>query len=85
MRRGTHLRLDRRARAADRLARSVGMRFVHRATDPVAMRGTDPREGFLVSLASMDRLIFFWDWAARSVVRSVVHYPRSAVRAADIA
>lgn len=50
MRRGLHLRIDRRARAADRLARAHGMRVVHRATEPFLMRGRPPREAYLLDV-----------------------------------
>ena len=50
MRRSRYLRLDQQARKADRVARAVGLRFIHRATAPSLMRGTDPREGYMVDM-----------------------------------
>lgn len=58
MRRGRYLRLDRRARAMDREARLVGKRFIHRATVPLLMGGTDPRTGFLVDSGQAFRPVF---------------------------
>ncbi len=56
MRRCHYLRMNRRARAADRIARAVGMRVIHPATEPVLFAGQDPRTAFLVDLRGSDLL-----------------------------
>jgi len=60
MRRSTHLRLDRRARKADKLARALGMRVIHRATS-TWMDECDPRLAYLVDILGTTRTLSLLD------------------------